>query len=429
MKKYFTIITLAVIFSSLAHSAEVEINLTAGYSNDVWYDFNNGVVKTEPSNNWDLAVQTNTQDAGIWINSHNGCQVWVVPNSHGDSWGDVIDTLGMAQTWTQGYNSEETWSIGALNLGMNGFVTGGDFGWGEYNMANHSISGNKVFIVKLVNNTYKQLMVESLFGGVYSLKWADLDGSNERLLDISKSSHANKLFAYIQLADGKLVDREPASDTWALLFGKYIGMVATGTGETMPYGLTGVRTNPRYRTAVVSKVPTNSSKAPFLDDDNYSSLITTVGSNWKVLNYATFSYSIVDSVSYFVTSEMNGTDQPIINKIVFKSFAGSSSGKLTFELNGATSVSSQQLLSDNLIVYPSITSSNSEINIEFTNELQGNVTVTLLDITGRAITSKNFTNDLVNGVEKLFIPSVSAGQYIVMIKTQKAVVAKTIIVY
>ncbi len=428
MKKYFTAIILSVFLSSFAYSAEVEIDLTAGYANDVWYDFSNGVVKSEPGNNWDLAVQTNTQDAGVWINSHNGCKAWVVPNSNGDTWGDVIDTTGMDQTWVQGYNSEESWAIGSLNLGMNGFETNGDFGWGEYNMATHSVSGNKVFVVKLVNKTYIRLMVESLFGGTFSLKWADLDGSNERLLDVKKSNYANKLFAYIQLADGTVIDREPALDSWALLFGKYIGMTATDTGELLPYGMTGVRTNPSYRTAEVKGVPTSASVAPFLDDENYSSAIATIGSDWKKLNFATFSYFMIDSLTYFVTKDLNGTDQPTVNKIVFKSFIGSSTGKLTFDLNGTTSVSEQQILADNLNIYPSIASKNTEINIELTSEIQGNVSITLMDITGRTISTKNIVNNAANSIEKLLIPAISSGQYIVVVQNNQATIAKTIIV-
>lgn len=429
MKRFLIIGAFVFLYVSLALAEIINIDLKPTYANDVWFDFTNGVVKEEPSNNWDIALQVNTQDAGIFINSHNNCKLWVVPNADWDMWDQPLDTTGMTAEWTEGFNSTETWAVGAFNLGQNGFMTNGDFGWGEYNMATHSISGTKIFVLKLVSNKYVKIMVESLSGGIYSLKWSNLDNSDETLLNVRKNDYKDRLFAYVQIPSANIIDREPALSTWALLFGKYIGLTPNQAGDLLPYGLNGVRTNPAYRTARISGVPTLDAKAPFLDDENYTKNIARIGSDWKKLNPVTFSFSIVDSLTFFVTKDLNGADQPNINKIVFKTFEGSSSGKLSFELNGTTSVSEQEYFSQNVNIYPSITTSNSEINFEFPSDLTGDVKITLMDLNGRTISNANFSNEFSNGIGRLQLPTLSAGSYLIRIQNNQSLVLKNIIVY
>ena len=214
MKNIFTIIVIIAFSISAAKAEKVSVSIGAGYANDVWYSLENGIVKTEPSDNWDIAVQTGAKDAGICINSPNGLLLWAVPDSDEDSWDDAIDTTGMSANWETCNNASENWAIGAFNMGLDGFASGGNFGWGEYNMATHSITGNKVFVLQLDKKTYKRIMIESLMAGTYTIKWADLDGSNEKSSAIAKADYAEKMFAYLDITTNQVLDREPPRSSW-----------------------------------------------------------------------------------------------------------------------------------------------------------------------------------------------------------------------
>jgi len=417
MKNIFTFLFVCFVISSQLFSEEIEIDLGSGYANDVWYSFKNGVVLTSPNDNWDIAFSTDAQEAGIRINSQKGMALWVVKNSDEDSWEDPIDTTGMSDTWTQGFNSEEQWSLGAFNLGMDGFVTGGDFGWGAYNMVTHSITGNKVFVLKLNEDTYKRIMVDGLKSGVYTIKWADLDGSNEMTKDVPKASFSEQMFAWLDMGNNIFVDREPDFKNWDLVFGKYTALIPMGPTQVVPYGVTGVRMNRSYRAAMVENVPTDESTAPTLNDENYSGEITAIGSDWKKLDYDTFKYVILDSLSYFVTNSMDDDPTPNIMKMVFKTFDGSSTGKLTFELNGSASSVDFVESTEYFRVYPSITSSNTVITVESILNLNiENSSISIVNMMGETFVPNYSVNG--NGTAEVNIPKIAAGNYFIIIDNQ-----------
>ena len=415
MKKLFTLAICLMFSYNLLFSEEVEIVLGAGYENDIWYSFENGIVKTEPKDNWDMAVQTGAKDAGIRINSQKGIQLWVVNGSDEDSWDDPIDTTGMSENWEQGHNSTETWSIGAFNLGLDGFETGGDFGWGMYNMATHSVSGSKVFVIKLADKSIKKIMIEGLLHGTYTVKWADLDGENEQLVEIAKGDYSEKLFAYLDLSSSEVIDREPPSDSWALLFGKYTAMIPMGP-QTVPYAVTGVRTNPHYKTAAVDDVPAEQAESPEFNEENYSYNITAIGSDWKELDHQTFTYKIVENLSFFVSNYDFETPEPQINKIVFKEFEGSSTGRLVFELNGTASSVDERLIAK-FSVYPNIIEKNAIVNLSLSEfNLSGSFNIVLSDINGNEIIRKHVLNAEENNI-RIRVPNVSSGLYFLRVES------------
>ncbi len=427
MKRLSTYVIAFIISFSALFAEDIEIILGEGYENDLWFHFDNGIVKAEPKDNWDIAVQTGAKDAGIRTNSQKGVNLWVIEGSDGDSWKEDIDTTGMTENWREGHNSTETWSIGAFNLGLDGFQNDGDFGWGMYNMATHSVSGNKVFLIKLADETYKKIMIESLLHGAYTIKWANIDGSNEQKAEVKKSDFNEKLFAYIDLSTGEVLDREPPADSWALLFGKYTAMISMGP-QTVPYAVTGVRTNPLYRTAKISDVPAEQAVAPDLNEENYLENITEIGSDWKKLDHETFTYNIVENLSYFVTSDDSQSPNPRIDKIVFKEFEGSSTGRLVFRVNGGIN-SIKKITQKEFQIFPNIAERNSIINISFSNwNLSGDYDILLLDRNGSEIIKKSIKGAAANDRLQFTVPSSSAGLYFLGFKTRSGFYAAKLII-
>lgn len=414
MFKTITIATFIVILTTVLSAKDSEIILGKGYENDVWYSLENGIVKTEPKDNWDIGVQTGAKDAGIIINSQKGITLWVVDGSDSESWNNIIDTTGMTSNWLSGNNSTQTWAIGAFNLDLDGFETGGDFGWGLYDMASHSVSGSKVFVIKLNSDTYKKIMIESLFGGIYTIKWANFDGTDEQTIEINKNDYNNKMFIYLDIIGNQIVDREPDANSWALLFGKYTAMLASGD-KVVPCSVTGVRTNSNYRTAVVSEVPVSSSKAPELNQENYSTNIANIGYEWKELDNQTMRYKIVDNLTFFITNEADAASAPTIHKIVFKEFEGSATGKLVFGLDDETNYISE-INGIEPIVAPNIAESNSFVNIDLSNfNPNSKIRIRVYDQNGGELIKRD-VNPVQSGKGyNLQLPSVSVGLYFVSI--------------
>lgn len=98
--------------------------------------------------------------------------------------------------------------------------------WGDFNNNNPSSYGN-VYIVNLGVDTYgrglgyKKILIGGFIDGHYVLRFADLDGSNERLMLIPKTDGYN--FTYFSFAfGGQLVDVEPPKDLWDIVFTPFI---------------------------------------------------------------------------------------------------------------------------------------------------------------------------------------------------------------
>ncbi len=426
-KLFFCFIAVVLFGFSTLKSENVEIDLTKSYGLEIWWHPETGVIKSEPRDNWDLAFQIG-QKAAIMINSQKGMKLWVVPNSDYDTFLSLIDTTGMGAGWETYNNSVETWDIGAFNCDKDGFEADGDFGWGEYNMATHYILGNKIFILKLADNTYKQVLIESLASSVYTVKWADLNGENETTLEVNKMDYPQRNFVYATIKDATLTNREPDKSTWALVFGKYTGMVATQAGGKAPYSVTGVRTNQGYFSAKLSDVEPYLVPTPELTAENFSSSITTIGDDWKKLNSQDFTYTIVEKVAYFITNSPLGTAEPKVDRIIFKSFAGSSTGKLSFDLNPSLSVNYSYNNTD-INVYPEITKRNSTLTFEYNFDLQPQfINVKLIGIDGNEVLSEKFENISSTGKLNVTVPSISAGVYFALVESNYALYSYKIIV-
>lgn len=403
----FGFITLALTMSVLSNS--IEIDLKPQYTDDVWFSFASGVVKSEQNNNWDIAFQIG-QKAGILINEPKGINLWLVPNSDEDSWTTTIDTVGMSGSWELLHNSNNTWDIGAFNCGKDGFENNGDFGWGRYDMGTHGISGNKVFIIKTADKKYRKVMIESLLSKKYFFKIADLDGNNERIDSVSKADYPNKNYIYYDISSNKIINREPDTKDWDLVFGKYIDLIPMQGGELVPYPVSGVRHNKNYRTAELNTDTPYEITAPSLTVDNYATSLVTIGSDWKTYDMAGGIYVVNSKKVFFCTKDTVGTENPTIHKIVFKTFEGSATGKLSFELNPKyASITDNQ--SEDLRIFPTQLDNNSILTVELDN-INSTKGIEIYDALGNELINMS----LQTGTNEIDLSDFMSGSYMVVVK-------------
>jgi hypothetical protein len=293
---------------------EDEVILGAGYANVAFYSMADGETSNIPNNDWDIAFQVSPMGSGIRINGQAGVELYLYPDGDTTAW-ETVNIAGIAG-WTQRYDSDTQWSTGAFNQGGSGF----NLGWGTYSMITHHVTGDRLFVIKLVDGSYQKIWIKKLAGGSYTFRHANLDGSMDMTHTIVKTNYATKNFVYYSLSGHEVLDREPLSTSWDLQFAKYIGRLS---GTETYYAVTGVLSNSGVLVSKAQGVEVETAQPEEFEYDTFN--ISVIGYDWKTFNNGTFQFEIEENLCYFVQNA--GGD---IYRLVFTGFSGSSLGRFEF---------------------------------------------------------------------------------------------------
>lgn len=292
----------------------------ADYADDIFYNLKTGESTKVPRNNWDIAFKTDTWSSTVLINSTAGISLWEYPLEDTSKW-KSIDTTGM-KSWPSLVNSDTTWSLGAFERNMKGHP---DYGWGQYNSLNHDVNGNSIFIIQLQNGSFKKIMIakREASTNTYYFKYANLDGSSSIEKRINCTDYSRKNFVYYSISSDKIVDREPESDKWDILFTRYTAMVAMGPGAAVPYPVVGFLQNEDVLAAKV----TGDTASNSYQNAQFKTSFSTIGRDWKKQASQTSSdFIIVPDLYYFVKTKDKSTV-----KLLFKKYEGNPANKVVFE--------------------------------------------------------------------------------------------------
>lgn len=387
--------------TSLALMAQQTVNFSMGtnYTNDVYYSLPGGVIKTEPAQNWHLAFTVRPIDASIMINEAAGVKAYLASNNVAD-W-PTLDTAGMLNN--QLHNSSESWELGAFaNLG----TSHPDYGWGEYNQITHNVNASRIFVIELSDGSFRKFIVDEMnaTAQTFTFRLADLDGSNEITHTVAKTNYAGKNFFYYDILADQFLDREPLSSEWDLVARRYDIEIPAGP-MTFHYIVGGVQTNLEVKSAEVRGTivtPADSVNYVLTDDD-----ISNIGSDWKNFDNSTFQWSIVDSLSYFVSSNSGG-----IYHIRFTDFGGSATGDIEFIQSPEQSIGLDDFTSFALLPYPN--PAIDRVSLPLTG-LKGEVQLQLIDLNGRVIKSAR-TNAVLSTTEfEMTLNDIPSGTYIIQL--------------
>ncbi len=203
-----------------------------------------------------------------------------------------IDTSGIAG-WPQMYNSMASWEEGAFGANALGHP---DYGWGVYNMLSHSLNGDSIFVIKLPDESYKRIWVVNRSAtSVYTILYADLDGSNEKEVVIDMAMYADKQFVYYNLRGDSLVDEQPLAANWDLMLTKF-------THTDINYTVTGFLSNDNVSVSVFNAADSaTAADATLADTTEFTDSISAIGNSW----YKLVGMSIVplDTIAYFVKND------------------------------------------------------------------------------------------------------------------------------
>ena len=237
----------------------------------------------------------------------------------GTAQAQLFDTTGMAQ-WPLLINSYETWMEGAFerNRDVNDAT---DFGWGNYDISTHLISGDSIYIIKTLAGNHKAISIDQISGGVYTVSYSNLDGSQYVTKTLDRSAFNNRNFFYYNMDQEVTKDLEPASQDWDIVFTKFLTYFPGFGG----YPVAGVLHN---RGVEVSQVEVQAGATATVNDTvqfPMSANISTIGYDWK----DAFAGVIYDTLVYYVKDQAGN-----VNELKLTAYGGSGSGKMVFEVNG-----------------------------------------------------------------------------------------------
>ena len=402
MKYTLTIITIILFYIS-TQAQTVQISMGNNYANQVFYSMQNGEIKNISNDNWDLAFTTDQYASTIRTNDGKGVELYTYHLGDTSDWQNI--NISIMNNLSSGmYNSEISWYDGAFENNSLGHP---DYGWGVYNMINHNVTGDSLYIIKTINGNWKKICIQELTtSGEYIFKFANLDGSNETTQSILKTNYTDKNFIYFSIDQNTIIDREPISSEWDITFTKYISPV-----QAMPYPVTGVLTNSNTEVAKATGI---TDPLTYFDysNHNFNNEINSIGYDWK-------SYQgsfVVDANRCYFIKDKNEN----IWRLVFNSFDGMSTGNIEFNTELIFNTSSVNINKTNsLNVFPNPTTQNTNLIFDFEEECLINI----YDISGVKVYSKQLNS---GGLELINLPTENfdAGLYFLVVYKENRVLAK-----
>jgi hypothetical protein len=387
------------------------VNTTAAYANNVWYSLADDDQASVSATNWHLGLATSMGATGSLttavIFNHKLGSLYEVPGSDPVNF-STVDSAGLS-TWEPLFNSDQSWASGAFNNTTDLGVF--DYGWGNYNTITHGIDANRVFIVELNSGSYFKLMLSSANpDGTYTLTYAALDNSNLTTETIDVTAYDAKNFLYYDLVAQDIIDREPASENWDLLFHQYPSF-----DYDPPYTVTGIFQNEGVQIAKAYPVNDPSTYEDF-GAETFSDVISTIGYNWKSFNGMAF--VIADSTVFFVADKAGE-----VWKVIMTGFGGSATGKYMFskeKISAAGMAENEAIIAS---VYPNPSAEIATIVVKNAPDaavsiynLNGTcVQTTKADAASLTLVNVN-TAELANGVYNVVVTSGTS------VNTQKLVV-------
>ena len=393
MIRNFCLIILFAVNYSYSQDL-IEFSMQPGYEYDIFFSLNEGLSGYAQRSNWDLAFTTdqNPESANIRINCGNDVTLFKVTDAS-ITWEDVSS---QSNAPLQLRNSPFNWSEGAF---VSDAIPGENCGWGIYNSTEQIVTGNKIYIINYSGQT-KKLRINSLINGEFNMTIANLNGSDEQNISIPTSNYTDKKFIYYSILNNEIVDREPLSENWDIVFTRYeFDLYFNEPDEPFFYKVQGALTNDNN----VAQYDGDVNTVPSISNLSFSSNINTIGYDWKEYGNG---FIIVPNRSYFIYSQ----DSQYLYQIIFQSYDGMSTGNMSFTYEQILNFSSIDKLSDShLSLYPN--PNNGNFFIDYTGD---NSKLNIVDLRGKIIynnyISSSTTIDIDNFPKGVYFVHILNGQ-------------------
>jgi hypothetical protein len=416
MKKIVTISFAVCLAAAVSAQSIQEISTGAGYQKQSFVNLSTGTETQVANTAWDIAFTVyGQQDAGVFANESSGSNMGLplplveLYDALTDNFNEEPDPASLVEYPL--FNTEKSWAYGAFNERRNP-DNALDFGWGEYNPQTGEVIGNWVYVVKLRSGAYRKIKIESLIDGVYTFRYAHLDGSNEAVKTINKTDHPGKTLAYFNLETGNIVNVEPSTGGFDLLYCRYITeLYEPSSMEYILYYVTGILTGPGGKVAEADGVdPASVDYADY--QDSLRTELDVMGHDWKYFSGTVWSID-ADRVFFLKTAENR------VWKLHFSDFEGSFTGTAVLEktdLGILSAVQDPAALGLEVGTYPNPFQDQITVSMDVPAALAQEAVLQVVDLQGRTVQHQSVT--LKEGFQVFQLPatSLASGMYLLQIQ-------------
>jgi hypothetical protein len=264
------------------------IALTQNYKYQVYFDLSsNTKVSTNLRTDWDLAFECKTDGTHILLNSAcfmKAADCGLIP------FAQLIDTTGLHWKFDKSDgNPDSTALLHWINSSNSDTLYPG-----------HVYAIDRGLDENGVVRGLRQVVFDGLKHGIYSFRWANIDGSSTISAGVAKDSTLNFMH-YSFKNGGELQAPERAKSDWDLLFTQYSTLLFTTEGKPYPYLVTGVLINKSgVQVAVDSMYLFDNITYQTINNLSFTSTLDVIGYSWKYYNFDTGSYTVRYNRNYVI---------------------------------------------------------------------------------------------------------------------------------
>ena len=407
MKQFLTFIFLALFVNFGFSQTQKTIVTGPDYTDEVYFSFEEGPVKTVARDTWDMAFCTDSYDFSILANNGNLVELYTYPDGDVSNWDETLDITNIG-AWPKMYNSIESWSGGAFTANYDS-ENDNDFGWGIFNQVTHKIQGDSIFIMKLANGQHKKIVIveKTLMSNIWTFKYANLDGTDEQEIIIESGDYSNMNFVHYSIVNQAIVEQEADAADWNLLFTRYLDYTIGDDGY-MVSGVLSKFSASNYGTVVQEVQGVDQETFYGYDPEETSDMISEIGGDWK--HYNLKAWEVHDDVVFFVQDVSQ--DNPPVWKLYFTEFGGMGNGEITFiqeNISGSGISNPNKAFST---IYPN--PANDAVNIIY--DIDGKCNIAIYDISGKIVYSEAANHNEKLNKHRLNVENLPAGFYNVIIR-------------
>lgn len=292
MKFLFILVFSMLIFACekdelpvLPHDSGEIISNSISMENDYRYQLffdleTNSVITANLKTEWDLGFEGSESGFHVIMNTS---KAMLAVNTLETNFSAVTDTIGLAFTWDEESGNLDSTAIGNWTTAQNVYVI--DRGFNENGM----------------HLGFKKIRFESVTSTDYSVRFANLDGTNDITFQVVKNANYN--FTFLSLNNsGSIVLIEPEKESWDIVFTQYTHILYNYVPASF-YLVTGVIAN-RHNVEIAQVFDKEFSEILADDIFNYSfsANISGIGYSWKEYDYNSSQYIINTEKIYIIKS-------------------------------------------------------------------------------------------------------------------------------
>ncbi|MEM6378139.1 MAG: HmuY family protein [Bacteroidota bacterium] len=423
------LLLVALLTVSLAKGQNfVEASVGASYAKQYFYDIDNNTGFELGIEDWDLAFSTiGLQDAGIHVNEA-AIFSFTTPATEVEVYYTGMSDFSMVTaaedtSYVRLYNDESNWGNGALNVNRSA-VNPLDYGWGSYNPMSRIVVGAEVFVVKLRSGAYLKLMIENLNATVYNIKYANLDGTEEKTVQIDKANFPGGL-ALFSFTTGATIDADVSGVD--LIFTRYTTPLPDTTtavlDDTLNYNVTGVLSG--IGTEVIEVAGVDTADVVLTSDMTFSTQLDEIGYDWKTF---TGQWFLPKNLSYIVKTGEGKT-----YKVIYDDFEGFTTGVTVMVISEISVVSNTNQTNrhfDAFTVAPNPTSGDLNVTYALKQASPQQVMLSLYNNLGQSVWNARLNGSVGNNNERFQLPAgLPTGHYYLRIQTGPSQLTKKISIH